>query len=214
MTFSAFSCVLLGVQLPWQQPWVCSAAPLTLAFWDFVVGGNGSGKSTFAKLLVGLYSLEASELRLDGQLIIDQNREWYCQHFSVVLSDFYLFESLLGLGSPGLDAQANDYPVQLQLDHKVQVQDGALSTTALSQGQRKRLALLTAYLEDRPIYIFDEWAADQDSQFKELFYTQLLPELKTRGKVILVIRHDHRYFRVADRTRKLEYGTTVSTAYI
>jgi putative ATP-binding cassette transporter len=159
---------------------------------------------------VGLYPLSDGELRLDGELITDQNREWYRQHFSVVFSDFYLFESLLGLVSPGLDAQAKDYLVQLQLDHKVEVHDGVLSTTALSQGQRKRLALLTAYLEDRPIYVFDEWAADQDPQFKELFYTQLLPELKARGKAVLVISHDDRYFHLADWALKLEYGQAVS----
>lgn len=176
----------------------------------FVVGGNGSGKSTLAKLLVGLYPLSGGELRLDGELITDQNREWYRQHFSVVFSDFYLFDSLLGLVSPGLDAQAKDYLVQLQLDHKVEVRDGVLSTTSLSQGQRKRLALLTAYLEDRPIYVFDEWAADQDPQFKELFYTQLLPELKARGKAVLVISHDDRYFHLADWALKLEYGQVVS----
>jgi putative ATP-binding cassette transporter len=178
----------------------------------FVVGGNGSGKSTLVKLLTGLYPLEAGELRLDGQPITDQNREWYRQHFSVVFSDFYLFERLLGLVSPGLDARAKDYLMQLQLDHKVKVQDGVLSTTALSQGQRKRLALLTAYLEDRPIYIFDEWAADQDPQFKELFYTQLLPELKTRGKAVLVISHDDRYFHLADRMLKLDYGKPVDSS--
>ena len=196
----------------------------------FVVGGNGSGKSTLVKLLAGLYPLESGELHLDGELITDRNREWYRQHFSVVFSDFFLFETLLGLVSPGLDARAKDYLVQLQLDHKVQVQagvlrrasqqvqrrrvqvqDGVLSTTALSQGQRKRLALLTAYLEDRPIYVFDEWAADQDPQFKELFYTELLPELKTRGKGILVISHDDRYFHLADRMLKLDYGKPVDS---
>src|SRR5689334_21690227 len=84
--------------------------------------------------------------------------------------------------------------------------DGALSTIELSQGQRKRLALLTAYLEDRPIYVFDEWAADQDPQFKEIFYYQLLPNLKAAGKTTIVITHDDRYYHVADRVVKLNYG--------
>jgi putative ATP-binding cassette transporter len=172
----------------------------------FVVGGNGSGKSTLAKLVVGLYSPEDGEIRLDGQLINDQNREWYRQHFSVVFSDFYLFEDLLGLESSNLDQRARDYLSLLQLEHKVQVQNGGLSTTALSQGQRRRLALLTAYLEDRPIYLFDEWAADQDPEYKRVFYTQLLPELKARGKGVIVITHDDRYFDLADRIFKLDYG--------
>ena len=172
----------------------------------FIVGGNGSGKSTLAKLITGLYVPENGEVWFDDKLISEQNREWYRQHFSVVFSDFYLFEELLGLKNYNLDAQAKKYLKQLQLDHKVKVENGQISTTALSQGQRKRLALLTAYLEDRPIYLFDEWAADQDPVFKKIFYTQLLPELRSRGKTVLVISHDDRYFHLADRMIKLDYG--------
>lgn len=172
----------------------------------FIVGGNGSGKSTLAKLITGLYIPEAGEIIFDGELITDQNREWYRQHFAAVFSDFYLFDELLGLGSPNLDTLAQGYLKQLQLDRKVTIHNGKLSTTALSQGQRKRLALLTAYLEDRPIYLFDEWAADQDPFFKELFYTQLLPQLRDKGKTVLVISHDDRYFYLADRIIKLDYG--------
>ncbi|MBD2448243.1 cyclic peptide export ABC transporter [Nostoc sp. FACHB-152] len=172
----------------------------------FIVGGNGSGKSTLAKLITGLYIPENGEIIFDGELITDQNREWYRQHFAVVFSDFYLFDELLGLTSSNLDNLAESYLKQLQLDRKVKIHNGKLSTTALSQGQRKRLALLTAYLEDRPIYLFDEWAADQDPYFKDLFYTQLLPQLRDKGKTVLVISHDDRYFHLADRIIKLDYG--------
>lgn len=172
----------------------------------FIVGGNGSGKSTLAKLITGLYSPESGEIWLDEKLINQQNREWYRQHFSAIFSDFYLFESLLGLDNTDLDRQAQKYLKQLQLDHKVKIEQGKLSTTTLSQGQRKRLALLTAYLEDRPIYLFDEWAADQDPAFKEIFYTQFLAELKNRGKTVLIISHDDHYFSLADRLLKLNYG--------
>jgi putative pyoverdin transport system ATP-binding/permease protein len=110
-----------------------------------------------------------------------------------VFSDFYLFDSLLGAPGTDLDARASSYLVELELDSKVQILGGAFSTTELSQGQRKRLALLTAFLEDRPIYVFDEWAADQDPHYREIFYTRLLPGLKSRGKTIVVITHDDRY---------------------
>ena len=172
----------------------------------FIVGGNGSGKSTLAKLITGLYLPEAGDIIFDGEPITEENREWYRQHFSVVFSDFYLFEDLLGLEDSNLDIQAQKYLQLLQLDRKVKVKDGKLSTTALSQGQRKRLALLTAYLEDRPIYLFDEWAADQDPMFKESFYCELLPHLRDQGKTVLVISHDDRYFHLADRMIKLDYG--------
>lgn len=177
----------------------------------FIVGGNGSGKSTLAKLITGLYTPETGEIYLDSKLIDNYNREWYRQHFSVVFYDFYLFDRLLGLDSSELDIQARKYFIQLQLEHKVKVKNGVLSTTELSQGQRKRLALVTTYLEDRPIYMFDEWASDQDPVFKEIFYTQLLTELKSRNKTVLVISHDDQYFHIADRIIKLEYGKLKSS---
>jgi putative ATP-binding cassette transporter len=172
----------------------------------FVAGGNGSGKTTLAKILTGLYVPEGGEIRLDGESITDENREAYRQYFSAVFSDFHLFENLLGLAHSELDSLAQEYLVRLQLDHKVEVTNGELSTTELSQGQRKRLALLTAYLEDRPIYVFDEWAADQDPFYKEIFYYQLLPELKARGKTLFVITHDDRYYQLADYIIKLDAG--------
>jgi putative ATP-binding cassette transporter len=172
----------------------------------FIVGGNGSGKSTLVKLITGLYIPETGEIKFDNVAITEQQREWYRQQFSVVFSDFYLFENLLGLDNINLDTTTQEYLIKLQLDHKVEVKNGMLSTTALSQGQRKRLALLTAYLENRPIYIFDEWASDQDPIFKEIFYTQLLPELRDQGKTVIVVSHDDRYFHLADRVVKLDYG--------
>lgn len=172
----------------------------------FLVGGNGSGKTTLAKVLVGLYPPESGHIRFNGEAVADANREQYRQHFSVVFADFFLFERLLGLESHEIDERALHYLTELQIAHKVKVDRGTLSTTDLSQGQRKRLALLTAYLEDRPIYVFDEWAADQDPYFKDVFYLHLLPELKRRGKTIVVISHDDRYYHLGDRVLKLEDG--------
>ena len=192
--------------------------PLSLTFQQgemvFIAGGNGSGKTTFAKLLCGLYPPETGKVRIHGKIVTDDDRDFYRQHFSVVFSDFFLFESLLGLNPTELDARASNYLSRLELERKVRVKDGALSTLDLSQGQRKRLALLTAYLEDRPIYIFDEWAADQDPHFKEIFYFELLPELKAKGKTVFVITHDDRFFHLADRLIKLDYGRVEQDQYL
>jgi putative ATP-binding cassette transporter len=164
----------------------------------FVTGGNGSGKTTFAKLLCGLYAPESGEIRVDGRPVTAAGREAYRQL------------SLFGLGAGDVDAQAQGYLERLRLDRVVSVRDGALSRVEVSQGQRKRLALLAAYLEDRPIYLFDEWAADQDPVFKEVFYHQILPELRARRKTVVVISHDDRYYDVGDRVIKLEDGRIVS----
>ncbi|MFQ4145757.1 cyclic peptide export ABC transporter [Chlorogloeopsis sp. ULAP02] len=172
----------------------------------FIVGGNGSGKSTLIQLITGLYIPEQGKIYLNGKLVNAENQEWFRQHFSVVFSDFYLFDNVLNLDKNIADEQIYYYLVKLQLDKKVKINNGILSTTLLSQGQRKRLALLTAYLEDRPIYVFDEWASDQDPVFKNVFYTQILPELKNQGKTVIVVTHDDQYFYLSDRIVKLDYG--------
>jgi len=177
----------------------------------FVIGGNGSGKSTFVKVLTGLYCPQQGEIRLGGTVVSDTNRAWYSDHYSVVFSDFYLFEKLLGLDEALVESQAKSYLSRLRLDHKVDIKGRAFSTTDLSQGQRKRLALVTAYLEDRAIYVFDEWAADQDPEYKEIFYRELLPDLRARGKSVVVITHDDRYFHLGDRVLKLEDGKVVDS---
>ena len=178
----------------------------------FLIGGNGSGKTTLVKLVTGLYVPETGEVRLDGRPITAANREWYRGHFSAVFSDFFLFENLFGLSADGADDLAADYLAKLHLDHKVKVRGGEFSTVELSQGQRKRLALLTALMEDRALYVFDEWAADQDPVFKKVFYTEFLPALKARGKTVLVITHDDAYYSLADRVIKLENGQAVTPA--
>lgn len=172
----------------------------------FLIGGNGSGKTTLVKLLMGLYEPESGEIRVDDKPVTMNDRDDYRQQFSVVFYDFYLFERLFGFDGKEVDAESQKYLDLLQLSHKLEIRNGHLSTVDLSQGQRKRVALLNAYLEDRPIYIFDEWAADQDPQFKRIFYYELVPELKSRGKTVIVISHDDRYYDLADRLIKLESG--------
>lgn len=185
----------------------------------YIIGGNGSGKTTLALLLCGLYQPEAGQLQLLGSSssdtvnhVVDSTSQAldYRQHFAAVFSDFCLFEDLLDAEDPALLQKAQDYLVQLQLNHKVQIEAGRLSTVDLSTGQRKRLALLSAYLEDRPCYLFDEWAADQDPLFKRFFYEKILPDLKQKNKLVFVITHDDAYFHLADRLIKVDQGVVVA----
>lgn len=172
----------------------------------FLIGGNGSGKTTLAKLITGLYAPLSGAIVWNGATVDGEGWEAYRQQFSAIFCDYHLFESLLGIDRYRRDDRAASLARTLGLAHKVQIRDGKLSTTALSAGQRKRLALLVAMLEERPVCVFDEWAADQDAAYRERFYTELLPELKRRGKAVLAITHDDRFFHLADRCFVLDAG--------
>ncbi|MDI9779696.1 cyclic peptide export ABC transporter [Pseudomonas putida] len=177
----------------------------------FIVGENGCGKTTLIKLLLGLYAPQQGEILLDGHAVTAANRDDYRQLFTTVFADYYLFDDLLQ-DAQALPEDAGKYLQRLEIAHKVQIRDGAFTTTDLSTGQRKRLALVNAWLEKRPVLVFDEWAADQDPTFRRIFYTELLPELKRLGKTIIVISHDDRYFDVADHVLRLRDGKRVETA--
>lgn len=174
----------------------------------FIAGDNGSGKTTLIKLLLGLYVPQQGQLLLNGQAIDDARRDDYRQLFTTIFADYFLFEDLLK-SSAEIPAQASRYLERLEIADKVSLDGHAYSTTDLSTGQRKRLALVQAWLEKRPLLVFDEWAADQDPEFRRIFYTELLPELRAQGKTLIVISHDDRYFDVADRLLRMSAGRIV-----
>ncbi|WP_191488515.1 cyclic peptide export ABC transporter [Pseudomonas sp. FEN] len=178
----------------------------------YIVGGNGCGKSTLAKVICGLYIPQQGQVLLDGTAITEELRSDYRDLFSAVFSDFHLFNRLIGPDEEGASTDlAQKYLATLGLEDKIKIEGLGYSTTkALSYGQQKRLALVCAYMEDRPIYLLDEWAADQDPPFKRFFYEELLPDLKRRGKTVLIITHDDQYFQLADRIIKLVDGRIVS----
>ncbi|WPC06493.1 multidrug ABC transporter permease/ATP-binding protein [Pseudomonas benzenivorans] len=173
----------------------------------FLVGGNGSGKSTLARLLTGLYRPVAGEILLDGRALGEADWPAYRRLFSSVFTDFHLFARLLGAdGAEAEPAVTDRWLHSLHLAHKVRHGQGRLLDTRYSQGQRKRLALLLAMLEERDILVLDEWAADQDPLFRRLFYRELLPQLQAAGKTVLAISHDDHYFDQADRLLKMDTG--------
>lgn len=174
----------------------------------FIVGENGCGKTTLIKLLLALYAPQAGELFFNGMPVMAEGRDDYRQLFSTVFFDYFLFDDLV-VPEGALGTEVADYLARLEIAHKVSVAEGRFSTTDLSAGQRKRLALIQVYLEARPVVVFDEWAAEQDPTFRRLFYTQMLPELRRRGRTLIVISHDDRYFGAADRLLRMEAGRIV-----
>ncbi|AKT41221.1 cyclic peptide export ABC transporter [Chondromyces crocatus] len=175
----------------------------------FIVGGNGSGKSTFLKVLTGLYPPTRGRLSADGIPVRGKNVAVYREQISAIFSDFHLFAKLYGLLGTD-EAEVQPLLVQMQLEDKTAFKADRFTRRNLSTGQKKRLAMIVALLEDRPIYVFDEWPADQDPEFRKYFYEELLPELQKKGKTVIAVSHDDRYFHCADRVVKLADGKILS----
>lgn len=171
----------------------------------FLIGGNGSGKTTFLKLFTALYPPAEGSIRVDDVEVGPDNIQSYRNLFSAIFSDFHLFDKLHGL-SDAAPERVNKLLELMEISHKTAFSNGRFTNTHLSTGQRKRLALVVSYLEDKPVYIFDEVAADQDPRFRGYFYETLLPELKRAGKTVVVVTHDDRYFHIADRVLQMDYG--------
>ena len=174
----------------------------------FIIGGNGSGKSTFIKTLLRLYTQTKGEIELDSNIIDEYNTQVYRDLFSIILTDFYIFEQIYGNKNINYKL-LNDLLVETQLNNKTKYIDGKFTTTNLSTGQKKRLALVIAILEDKPILVLDEWAADQDPEFRKYFYETILMRLQQQGKTIIAVTHDDAYFKFSDKVFKMDSGQLV-----
>ena len=192
------------------EPFVFGPVNLTITAGEtvFVIGKNGCGKTTLIKLLVGLYEPQQGQLLCNGNPIQPDRLDVYRQLFSVIFFDYYLFDDLIAEDASML-RDANRYLEELEVIHKVTIRDGFFSTTDLSTGQRKRLALIQVFLENRPIVVLDEWAADQDPAFRRVFYEKLLPNFRRQGKTLIVVSHDESYFHIANRVIEMDAGKIV-----
>ncbi len=177
----------------------------------FIVGGNGSGKSTLAKLLSLHYRAASGEVLFDDVAVDADTVNGFRNGICAIYSDYYLFDRPLGIDGDAAKVEIEQYLELLGLSGKVRFAEGRFSTLSLSDGQRRRLALLVGFLEDASLYVFDEWAADQDPTFKQVFYGKILQTLKTRGKAVVVISHDDRYFTGADRVVMMADGMMISS---
>ncbi len=190
-----------------------SLSPVSLSFYagqiNFIVGGNGSGKSTLSKLMSLHYAPTSGGIYFDSEKINAEDVFQARSRISVIFSNYYLFGKLYREFTSADKDKINGYIKSLGLEGKTEFIDGCFTTTKLSDGQRRRLALLVALLEDKDIYIFDEWAADQDPEFKSIFYREILQDMKRNNKLVIVITHDDRYFDCADRVIFMEDGRVV-----
>ena len=174
----------------------------------FITGGNGAGKSTFLKILAGLYPPLSGTISVDSTIIDHENRQSYRHLFSTVFADFHLFDRLYGINP--VDQDRLRQLLQLtDLSRKTSVVGDKISAVNLSSGERKRLALVLSLLDDTPILLLDEWAAEQEPNFRRKFYREILPWLKLQGKTVVAVTHDDDQYEVADRVIKMQFGTFV-----
>ncbi len=177
----------------------------------YIIGGNGSGKSTLMKLITGLYYPDNGTISINGRVVSREDLSSYRELFSTVFTDFYIFKKLYGLEDIDVD-KVNGLLRAMGLAQKTEYTDKKFSDTSLSTGQRKRLAYIAGLLEDKQVYVFDEWAADQDPEFRKRFYNRFINDMRTMGKTVIAVSHDDRYFDTADRIIKMEEGKIVSDA--
>lgn len=194
-----------------EQPFSVGPNSLTIRRGDciFITGGNGSGKTTFVNLLLTLIPSTNGKIIVDGVGVNDSNVTAYRNLFSAIFSDNHLFKTLYGT-APFDKNEAAELLEEMDILDKVQVVENRFTTTELSGGQRKRLAMVAARLERKPILVLDEWAADQDPAFRTKFYRQIIPTLRTQGYTIIAITHDERFFDVADARYHMEDGKLIS----
>lgn len=172
----------------------------------FIIGGNGSGKSTLGKVITGLYQPDRGKILINSN---DAGNYRISELFSTIYFDTYLFQKLYGIDENSIQGKTDFILKQMQLDQKVKIENGKISDIRLSTGQKKRVALVVSYLDNSPIYFFDEWAAEQDPEFKNFFYTSLLPMLKKEDKCVIAITHDDRFFYLADQIIKIDEGKVI-----
>lgn len=190
---------------PGEKPFALGPVDLTIRRGTVTVvhGENGSGKSTFLDILLGLLRPQTGQLLRDGQPVDSRSVDAYRQLFSLVYAHPHLFDRLyghegtrdeaqerlawLGLGEIGADAP-----------HRI--------SAALSTGQRKRLALARALAENRPVLVLDEYTADQDPAAREHFHTEILPQLKAEGRTVIAVLHGSSTPACADAVVRFEHG--------
>lgn len=174
----------------------------------FIYGGNGSGKTTFIQSLLGLLRYTNGSIYFNGEELNRDNYADYKTMYSAVFNDYYLFDQFYG--NESFDKEKAAHYLQLfEIEGKVEVVETGFSSIDLSTGQRKRLALVATLLENRPIIVLDEWAADQDPYFRKKFYQEILPQLKDEGFTIIAITHDDSYYHCCDKLYHMQYGKLV-----
>jgi cyclic peptide transporter len=174
----------------------------------FITGGNGSGKSTFISLLVGLYRPTSGIIYYNGEPVSAEKAFSYSNRFSAIFTNHYLFHrNYDGFKLDHENEELMQYLQMMEMEEVIKFDSKQnCIRTDLSKGQQKRLALIYGLMEHRSVMVLDEWAAEQDPYFRKYFYETLLGRFKQEMKTVIAVTHDDRYFHVADRIIRFDFG--------
>ena len=185
-----------------------------------LVGENGSGKTTFVKLLTRLYDPTAGRIHLGGRDLREYNVETYRQRFGVIFQDYMRYhgtvaenisyaqyerlDDLDGIAAAAEKAGLREFIETLDNGYQTRIGSWFERGTDLSGGQWQKIALARAFFRQSDILVLDEPTSVLDARAEYDIFQRFL-EL-TAGKTTVLISHRFSTVRMADTIYVFQEG--------
>lgn len=168
-----------------------------------LIGTNGCGKSTFLRLIAGIIALERGKITINGKKVEGVNSTRKIISFVPENARLFL------IGPTGnqdlLRIIPNSEKVRGLLTQHRLSEIAEKRLYALSEGQRRLLALFASFQLNRQILFFDEPTIGLDTESRQLF-ARLVHEATEAGKMVIIATNDPRLFSQVDKIVVLSNG--------